>query len=79
MLELAVAEMAFGGEEDLDSVIINEAVELAKKFGGEEDYQFVNGVLGTIARGRAGEPEPEAEEPAAAAEAAPAAESDPEK
>lgn len=79
VLELAVAEMAFGGEEDLDSVIINEAVELAKKFGGEEDYQFVNGVLGTIARGRAGEPEPETKEPAAAAEAAHAAESDPEK
>ncbi|MDK2813574.1 MAG: transcription antitermination protein NusB [Clostridiales bacterium] len=54
-LELAVTEMFFGDEEDMDSVIINEAVELAKKFGGEEDYQFVNGVLGSIARERAGQ------------------------
>lgn len=53
-LELAVTEMFFGSEEDMDSVIINEAVELVKKFGGEEDYQFVNGVLGTLARQRAG-------------------------
>ena len=53
-LELAVTEMFVGSEEDMDSVIINEAVELVKKFGGEEDYQFVNGVLGTLARQRAG-------------------------
>lgn len=32
------------------SVSINEAVELAKKFAGEEDASFINGVLGTIAR-----------------------------
>lgn len=29
-------------------VIINEAVELAKEFGGEASFSFVNGVLGTI-------------------------------
>ena len=61
-LELAVTEMFFGDEEDMDSVVINEAVELVKKFGGEEDYQFVNGVLGSIARERAGQlPEDELE------------------
>ena len=38
------------GEEKLPGVAINEAVELAKKYGGEEDYQFVNGLLGSIAR-----------------------------
>ena len=32
------------------SVSINEAVELAKKYGGEDDSAFVNGILGTIAR-----------------------------
>ena len=32
------------------SVTINEAVELAKQYGGEEDGAFVNGVLGGIAR-----------------------------
>ncbi|MEG1869995.1 MAG: transcription antitermination factor NusB, partial [Oscillospiraceae bacterium] len=34
-----------------DSVAINEAVELAKIFAGEEDASFVNGVLGGISRG----------------------------
>ncbi len=32
-------------------VSINEAVELAKEFGGENSSKFVNGVLGTIYRG----------------------------
>jgi N utilization substance protein B len=31
-------------------VIINEAVEIAKAFGGDNSYKFVNGVLGTIYR-----------------------------
>ncbi|MEK7061987.1 MAG: transcription antitermination factor NusB [Patescibacteria group bacterium] len=31
-------------------VIINEAVELAKSFGGNNSFKFVNGVLGTIYR-----------------------------
>jgi N utilization substance protein B len=31
-------------------VAINEAVELAKAFGGENSSKFVNGVLGTIYR-----------------------------
>jgi len=29
-------------------VAINEAVELAKKFGGDNSPKFVNGVLGSI-------------------------------
>jgi transcription antitermination protein NusB len=37
------------------SVAINEAVELAKLFGGEESSKFVNGVLGRAARGEEGE------------------------
>lgn len=32
------------------SVSINEAVELAKKYGGDEDAAFVNGVLGGIVK-----------------------------
>ena len=31
------------------SVAINEAVELAKVYGGEDSSKFVNGVLGRIA------------------------------
>lgn len=49
ILRLAVYEMEF--VEDMPvSVSINEAVELAKKYGGDEDPAFVNGVLGGIAR-----------------------------
>jgi N utilization substance protein B len=33
-------------------VVINEAVELAKKFGSESSYRFVNGVLGSIEQQR---------------------------
>jgi transcription antitermination protein NusB len=32
-------------------VIINEAVELAKSFGGDNSSKFINGVLGTVLRG----------------------------
>jgi N utilization substance protein B len=33
-------------------VVINEAVELAKSFGGDNSSKFVNGVLGTLLRQR---------------------------
>jgi N utilization substance protein B len=33
-------------------VVINEAVELAKAFGGDNSSKFVNGVLGTVLRAR---------------------------
>ncbi len=33
-------------------VVINEAVELAKAFGGENSSKFINGVLGTVVRRR---------------------------
>lgn len=44
-------------------VVINEAVELAKTFGGENSSKFVNGVLGTIYR-NSDFYEPEEEPPA---------------
>ena len=44
IIRLAVYEIRF--DEDVpDSVAINEAVELAKKFGQDESAGFVNGVL----------------------------------
>lgn len=49
VLRLAVTEMEYG-EADMDSVVINEAVELTKKYAGPDDYQFVNGILGSLAR-----------------------------
>jgi len=49
VLRLALAEMLYGGE-NKPGVVINEAVELTKKYGAGEDYQFVNGLLGAVAR-----------------------------
>ena len=51
VLRLAVAEILFE-DEIPDSVSINEAVELAKKYGSEDSGKFVNGVLGRVARGK---------------------------
>lgn len=49
LLRVAVYEMR--SEEEIPvSVSINEAVELAKKYGSKEDAPFVNGVLGSIAK-----------------------------
>ena len=44
IIRLAVYEIKFDGKIP-DSVAINEAVELAKKFGQDESSGFVNGVL----------------------------------
>ena len=40
------------GNERKTGVAINEAVELVKKYGSDNDYQFVNGLLGAVARER---------------------------
>ena len=49
VLRLAVYEMKW--DEDIpEGVVINEAVELAKRFGGENSSSFVNGILGKLAK-----------------------------
>jgi N utilization substance protein B len=48
ILRLAAYEMLHG--QVPVKVAINEAIELAKSFGGEESPAFVNGVLDTLAR-----------------------------
>ena len=51
LIRLAVYEIKY--EEDIPTgVAINEAVELAKLFGGEDSGSFVNGILGKIASGK---------------------------
>lgn len=50
ILRLAIFELCFDNESPLP-VVIDEAVELVKVFGGEHSGRFVNGVLGTIAVG----------------------------
>ena len=52
ILRLAVAEILYC-DDIPDSVSVNEAVELAKKYGGEEAPKFVNGLLGTVVRSKA--------------------------
>jgi N utilization substance protein B len=47
ILRLAISEILFDNRV-IVKVAINEAVELAKKFGGENSSKFVNGVLGSI-------------------------------
>ena len=46
ILRLALYELRSAGTEP-PKVVINEAVELAKLYGGESSSRFVNGVLGT--------------------------------
>ena len=46
ILRLAVYEL--NGKEIPPKVVIDEAVELAKEYGGESSSSFINGVLGTI-------------------------------
>lgn len=49
ILRLACYEMDFDPEVP-DKVAINEAVELAKKYGGDESPRFVNGILSKLVR-----------------------------
>lgn len=50
ILRLAVYEMKFDDDVPV-GVAINEAVELAKKFGQDDSPSFINGILGTISKG----------------------------
>lgn len=49
LLRLAVYELQ-SGSDVTPGIVINEAVELAKKFGTDDSGRFVNGVLGTLMR-----------------------------
>jgi N utilization substance protein B len=49
IMRLAIFELLFDNEVP-PKAVINEAVELAKSFGGENSSKFVNGVLGTVFR-----------------------------
>ena len=49
VLRLAVYELQ-NGSDVTPGIVINEAVELAKKFGTDDSGRFVNGVLGTMMR-----------------------------
>ena len=49
ILRIGIYELLFGDKTAVPpKVAINEAIELAKSFGGENSGKFVNGVLGTV-------------------------------
>ena len=49
LLQLAIYELKYMEDIPL-KVSINECVELAKLYGGEDDASFLNGVLGSVAK-----------------------------
>ncbi len=57
ILRMGLAELLFGDRTQVPpKVAINEAIELAKTFGGEKSGRFINGVLGAIYK-ELGEPD----------------------
>ncbi len=49
IMRIAIYEMLY--RKDIpESVSINEAVELAKRFGGERSSAYINGMLGTLSK-----------------------------
>ena len=58
ILRMGAAELLYQTAETVDAkVIINEAVDMAKVFGGENSYRLINGILNTIAQERDGKVE----------------------
>jgi len=56
VLRIGLYELLFGDRNEVPpKVAINEAIELAKSYGGESSGKFINGVLGTVYR-EIGEP-----------------------
>ena len=50
ILRIAVFEIKWGNDDVNLQIAINEAVELAKKFGTDDSARFVNGILGAIVK-----------------------------
>ncbi len=49
VLRIGLYELLYAKKEEVPpKVAINEAIELAKSFGGESSGKFINGVLGTV-------------------------------
>src|SRR5262245_58761232 len=54
VLRLASYELLFDPAVQPTEVVINEAIELARRFGAEDSAKFVNGVLDKVAKSRGG-------------------------
>lgn len=53
IMRLALCELVYPQEETAPSIILNEAILLAKEFSGEKAAKFINGILGAYVRSRA--------------------------
>lgn len=53
ILRMATFEMKFMPDALKPNIVINESIELAKKYGAEESSKFVNGLLDQISRSQA--------------------------
>ena len=49
VLRVAIAEILYN-DQIPESVSINEAVEISKKYSNEDSHKFINGILGTVVR-----------------------------
>lgn len=51
LLRIALYEMKWSEEKIKPNIIINEVIEIAKKYGTSDSAQFINGVLDSVAKG----------------------------
>lgn len=51
ILRIAVFEMKFAKDPIKENIAINEAIEIAKKYGTNESAHFVNGLLDQVSKG----------------------------
>lgn len=49
VLRVAITEILYN-EQIPESVSINEAIEISKKYSNEDSHKFINGILGTVVR-----------------------------
>jgi N utilization substance protein B len=65
ILRIGLVELLYADPSEVPpKVAINEAIEMAKNYGGPNSSRFINGVLGTVYREIKSSEEPKAEPPA---------------
>lgn len=72
LLRLGAYEMLYATDPTPPAVAIDEAIELARRFGSADSPAFVNGILDKLAKGRKAEPPTPPEPPPPAGDPAPA-------
>lgn len=50
ILRVAIYEMKLGNEKLSEKIVINEAIEIAKKYGNTDSAGFINGILDQVGR-----------------------------